>query len=91
MVGQWWDNGGTMVGQSTEPQEPRPDGICCRCCDKPAVTTDKLFCLRCLRKLLRDANPIVDAAIRERRGRSARSTEVLGGCADMRDYRDQQE
>jgi hypothetical protein len=37
--------------------EPNPDGKCVGC-SKPAVTTDKRFCLKCLREIIAEMNPI---------------------------------
>lgn len=37
--------------------EPTPDGKCVTC-GKTAVTTDKRFCLKCLRDMIAESNPI---------------------------------
>ncbi|MDR2761475.1 MAG: hypothetical protein LBB88_02605 [Planctomycetaceae bacterium] len=35
----------------------RSDGVCCRCGCRKAVTSDNRFCLRCLRKIIRNSTP----------------------------------
>jgi hypothetical protein len=37
--------------------EPRDDGLCADCGQKPAVTGDGRFCLKCLRALCRQLSP----------------------------------
>ncbi len=75
--------------------EPRKDGKCCRCQSKYAVTRDGRFCNGCLKAFLNE----MDGEVRvprslsspgtEHRGRSARSTQVLGGAADMLEGEDE--
>lgn len=38
--------------------DPRSDGLCGRCKKRQAKTTDGRYCLRCLRWVLRQENPI---------------------------------
>ena len=61
--------------------EPRPDGLCTLCSEKPAVTKDGLFCRKCLGKVLSEDAPIRDLNRKgtEDIGRPARSTRPLGG------------
>jgi len=61
--------------------EPRPDGLCTLCSEKPAVTKDGLFCRKCLGKVLSEDAPIRDLNRKgtEEIGRPARSMEMLGG------------
>ena len=61
---------------------PRSDGKCADCKNKPAVTNDNRFCLKCLRKRISEDNPIV-STFSDERGRRQRSSQVLGGQADM--------
>jgi hypothetical protein len=65
-----------------ELPDARLDGQCVDCEKKPAVTNDKRFCIRCLRKRIREANPIV-STFSDQRGRRLRSTQVLAGQAEM--------
>ena len=43
---------------SEELPKLRQDGLCADCGKYPAVTNDGLFCLACLRKRIKDENPI---------------------------------
>jgi len=64
--------------------EAHPDGVCADCSTKDAVTRDGRFCLTCLRKRLREDEPPVRDLNRrgsDQIGRSARSTQALGGAA----------
>lgn len=63
--------------------EPREDGICCECLGKPAVTTDGRWCLKCLKKKIREDNPYVGGPS-DQFGRHARDSRTLGGAPDMR-------
>jgi hypothetical protein len=38
--------------------EPRPDGKCAECVKAAAVTRDKRFCLKCLKRMIAAENPI---------------------------------
>jgi hypothetical protein len=65
--------------------EARCDGRCVDCEQNTAVTTDKRFCLKCLRARIRNENYIdrkkpFSGAMR---GYKARSTDALGGCPKM--------
>lgn len=62
---------------------PRADGLCCDCEYKLAVTNDNRFCLKCLRKRIRDENPITQV-FSDQRGRTARDSKAIGGSPDMR-------
>ena len=65
--------------------EPRLDGRCIDCEQNDAVTNDKLLCKKCLRKRLKDGDPYDPKSMfSDQRGRSARSSAMLGGAADMR-------
>lgn len=65
-------------------QTPRADGKCVVCINRLAVTTDKLRCLRCLRRKINDENPDPAKQPTEGYGRSSISTLTLGGAPDMR-------
>jgi hypothetical protein len=41
----------------TKTYKPRPDGFCCHCGEREATTYDKLFCKKCLRRLIRQSTP----------------------------------
>lgn len=71
------------VEPAAEPkEEPREDGLCCRCQKRRAETRDKLLCSPCLKKVVREElTPIVRSGPREQVGRSQRSSKVLGGSA----------
>lgn len=62
--------------------EPREDGLCVDCEKTQAVTTDRRWCLGCLRKRVNESTPIV-STFSDQRGRKAKSTQVLGGQAEM--------
>lgn len=63
--------------------DPRGDGQCYDCEAKPAVTADGRFCLKCLRRRIREETPDPRSAIREQKDRRQISSQVLGGTADM--------
>lgn len=71
-----------------EQPSVRGDGFCCDCGVKPAETNDKRFCKKCLRRRIRDNNPITKV-FNDQRGRNARSSAVLGGSPDTRVTDDQ--
>jgi hypothetical protein len=76
---------GENMNTSSNLPETRADGRCVDCQHKPAVTTDRRFCLKCLRVRIRNDNHIdrkkpFSGAMR---GYKARSTDVLGGCPKM--------
>lgn len=73
---------------SEELPAVRSDGICVDCLSKPAETADERFCIKCLRKRIRDENPIA-GVFNDQRGRSARSSSVLAGAPDMEATEDQ--
>lgn len=52
---------------------PRADGKCVDCRSGLAVTNDDRFCLKCLRRRVKEANPIVVTSSYEQRGRSQRN------------------
>jgi len=43
----------------TDLPEPRRDGVCCSCGQKPAVTKDGRFCKSCLKKVIAHDTPMV--------------------------------
>ena len=68
--------------------DPLPNGLCCRCERKPAVTRDGRFCKTCLRHIVRELTPDDERTLARRGtdqiGRPARSTAMLGGAADVK-------
>lgn len=38
---------------------PRPDGICCSCEKKPAITNDGRYCLKCLKSIVAKLTPMI--------------------------------
>lgn len=65
--------------------DARADGVCVDCLGKQSVTTDGRFCLACLRKRINHDNPIEHRKLRMAgmRGYKARSSQTLGGSAEM--------
>ncbi len=66
--------------------DPRPDGICCECLGRAAVTRDGRFCKSCLSQLIKQLTPIPRDTSRrgsEQTGRTAISSQVLSGTADL--------
>ena len=66
-----------------ELKDPRTDGLCIDCEEKPAVTNDGRLCKRCLKKRIYQATPDTFHTS-DRLGRKERSTKVTSGCSDMR-------
>jgi hypothetical protein len=65
--------------------DARADGVCVDCLGKQSVTRDGRFCLACLRKRINHDNPVEHRKPRMAgmRGYKARSTQTLGGSAEM--------
>lgn len=57
---------------------------CSECGEKDAVTRDGLYCKSCLKKKIKRDNPDF-GVFNDQRGRKARSSQVLGGCSEMRE------
>jgi len=69
--------------------EPRQDGKCSGCERRDAVTRDGLFCLKCLRAIVREQTPTLRDLNRrgtDQTGRSARSTATLSGAPRECEY-----
>jgi hypothetical protein len=65
--------------------EARADKVCVDCLGKRSVTRDGRFCLGCLRKRINKENPIErrKPPIAGMRGYKARSSQTLGGSAEL--------
>ena len=59
----------------------REDSLCVDCVKKTAVAYGR-FCTSCMRKRINDDNPIPQV-LSDKRGRKSRSTQMLGGSAEM--------
>ncbi len=64
--------------------DAREDGNCCECGSRDVVTRDGRYCKRCLKKLVAGLSPIPKQAS-DQIGRSQRSSNTLGGSAEMRE------
>ena len=63
--------------------DPLPGGSCVECRKVPAITNDGRFCAKCMRRLIREDNPVLRDLSRkctDEIGRKSRSTAVIGGC-----------
>ena len=61
--------------------DAREDGRCVDCEKRQAVTTDKRFCLDCLRVRVNEANSGL-SVVREQLGRNSISCDAIGGQAE---------
>lgn len=68
--------------------EPRSDGKCVDCEKCWSETRDRRFCLHCLRKRIAHDNPI-DPVFNDMRGRTCRSSQMLGGQPTTNDIEDE--
>lgn len=67
-----------LLVADTDLPDPLASGMCCDCRRNSAVTTDKRFCMKCMRRRIREATPD-EKIVSEQRGRPARSSQLLGG------------
>jgi hypothetical protein len=65
----------------TELPEPRRDGICCDCLDKPAVTNDGRWCKACLKRRIVHDTPMIGCykGMHRRRGHKENEYETHSG------------
>lgn len=75
-----------MVDWSNLP-EPLDGGNCCDCGRRKAVTKDGRFCRPCLKRRVNESNPIINS-FSDERGRTARSSQVLGGSPETGEFED---
>ena len=75
----------SRVDEATGLMIPRGDEQCFDCKKKPAVTTDGLFCLRCLRSRINAENPDPPPVFSDQLGRSQLDFYAMGGQAEMND------